>query len=77
MRKKHRALHGLSRALIANMVNGVTKGFEKTLEIVGVGYKAQKTGQQDRSFHGLFPSGGDRRSPMASRLMCPPRRRSS
>lgn len=44
--KKHRALHGLSRALIANMVNGVTKGFEKTLEIVGVGYKAQKTGNK-------------------------------
>jgi large subunit ribosomal protein L6 len=42
--KKHKALHGLSRALIANMVNGVTKGYEKTLEIVGVGYKAQKTG---------------------------------
>lgn len=44
--KKHRALHGLSRALIANMVNGITKGYEKTLEIVGVGYKAQKTGNK-------------------------------
>jgi len=41
-----RALHGLSRALLANMVTGVTKGFEKTLEIVGVGYRAQKAGDK-------------------------------
>lgn len=41
-----RALHGLSRALLANMVEGVTKGFERTLEIVGVGYRAQKTGDK-------------------------------
>jgi large subunit ribosomal protein L6 len=38
---KHRALHGLSRTLVANMVEGVTRGFEKQLEIVGVGYKAE------------------------------------
>jgi large subunit ribosomal protein L6 len=38
--RKHRALHGLTRSLIANMVDGVTKGFEKTLEIHGVGYRA-------------------------------------
>ena len=38
---KHKALHGLSRTLIANMVEGVTKGFQKQLEIVGVGYKAE------------------------------------
>ena len=38
---KHRALHGLSRTLVANMVEGVTKGYEKTLEIQGVGYKAE------------------------------------
>lgn len=38
--KKHRSLHGLTRTLIANMVEGVTNGFSKTLEIVGVGYKA-------------------------------------
>jgi large subunit ribosomal protein L6 len=44
--KKHRALHGLSRALIANMVTGVTQGYEKTLEIVGVGYKAAKNGKK-------------------------------
>ncbi|HXW97536.1 MAG TPA: 50S ribosomal protein L6 [Gemmatimonadales bacterium] len=38
---RHRALHGLSRTLIQNMVDGVTKGFSKTLEIQGVGYKAE------------------------------------
>ncbi|MGQ0563301.1 MAG: 50S ribosomal protein L6 [Gemmatimonadota bacterium] len=43
--KTDRALHGLTRALIANMVQGVTEGFRKTLEIVGVGYKAEKKGK--------------------------------
>ena len=43
--KKHRALHGLTRSLIANMVAGVTDGFAKTLEIVGVGYRADVTGK--------------------------------
>ena len=38
---KHRALHGLSRTLVANMVEGVTKGYEKRLAVVGVGYKAE------------------------------------
>ena len=38
---RHRALHGLSRTLVANMVEGVTTGFTKTLEIVGVGYRAE------------------------------------
>jgi large subunit ribosomal protein L6 len=42
--KKHRSLHGLTRSLLANMVEGVSKGFEKTLEIVGVGYRAEKAG---------------------------------
>ena len=42
--KNHRALHGLSRTLINNMVTGVTKGFSKTLEIAGVGYRAAKSG---------------------------------
>lgn len=42
--KNHRALHGLSRTLINNMVVGVTKGFTKTLEIAGVGYRASKSG---------------------------------
>jgi len=37
----HRALHGLSRTLVANMIEGVTTGFKKTLEIVGVGYRAE------------------------------------
>ena len=39
--QQHKALHGLSRTLVANMVEGVTKGFQKTLEITGVGYKAE------------------------------------
>ena len=42
--KRHRALHGLTRSLINNMVIGTTKGYEKKLEIVGVGYKAQLQG---------------------------------
>lgn len=41
---RHRALHGLTRSLISNMVDGVTGGFEKILEIHGVGYRAQKAG---------------------------------
>jgi len=44
--KEHRSLHGLTRTLIANMVNGVTKGFSKTLEIHGVGYRAAKSGSK-------------------------------
>jgi large subunit ribosomal protein L6 len=43
-RGEHRALHGLTRSLIANMVEGVTDGFEKRLEIQGVGYRAQLRG---------------------------------
>jgi large subunit ribosomal protein L6 len=42
--REARALHGLSRSLIANMVQGVTEGFEKSLEIQGVGYRAAKKG---------------------------------
>lgn len=41
---RERALHGLTRSLIANMVEGVTQGFRKELEIVGVGYRAEKRG---------------------------------
>ena len=44
-RGEHRALHGLTRSLVANMVEGVTKGFEKRLEIQGVGYRAQLKGK--------------------------------
>ena len=43
--RENRSLHGLSRTLISNMVEGVTKGYSKTLEMVGVGYKAQKSGK--------------------------------
>lgn len=44
--KRHRALHGLYRALIANMVAGVSEGYEKRLELVGIGYKATNQGQR-------------------------------
>lgn len=44
--KQNRSLHGLTRALINNMVTGVSKGFEKHLEIVGVGFRAQKQGKK-------------------------------
>jgi large subunit ribosomal protein L6 len=44
-RSEHRALHGLTRTLVANMVRGVTDGFEKRLEIQGVGYRAQLRGR--------------------------------
>ena len=44
-RGEHRALHGLTRTLVANMVHGVTDGFEKRLEIQGVGYRAQLKGR--------------------------------
>jgi large subunit ribosomal protein L6 len=44
--RNHRALHGLTRSLLANMVEGVTKGFEKVLELSGVGYRAQKAGNK-------------------------------
>ena len=44
-RGEHRALHGLTRSLVANMVEGVTNGYAKTLEIQGVGYRAQLKGK--------------------------------
>lgn len=44
--KENRALHGLTRALINNMVTGVSNGFEKNLEIIGVGFRAQKQGKK-------------------------------
>ena len=43
-KKEHRSLHGLGRTLLANMVEGVTQGFSKNLELVGVGYRAVKQG---------------------------------
>ncbi len=44
--KKYRALHGTTRALLGNMVEGVSKGFERGLELIGVGYRAQKQGNK-------------------------------
>ena len=44
--KQHRSLHGLTRALLANMITGVTKGFERSLEITGVGFRAEKAGDK-------------------------------
>ena len=44
--KMHRQLHGLTRTLVANMVEGVTNGYRKGLEITGVGYRAQKVGEK-------------------------------
>jgi large subunit ribosomal protein L6 len=44
--RQHRALHGLTRTLLDNMVKGVSDGFEKNLEIVGVGYRAEMSGQK-------------------------------
>ncbi len=51
--KKYRALHGLARALVANMVTGVVNGFEKRLEYQGVGYRAQMQGKNLRLYVGL------------------------
>ncbi len=44
--KDHKALHGLTRSLIANMVTGVLKGYERQLEVTGVGYRIQKSGER-------------------------------
>ena len=43
--RDHRSLHGLTRSLLANMVTGVTQGFTKTIDLVGVGYRVQKNGE--------------------------------
>ncbi|QDI91492.1 50S ribosomal protein L6 [Salicibibacter halophilus] len=45
-KKDHRSMHGTTRSLIANMVKGVTDGFEKSLDLVGVGYRASKSGNK-------------------------------
>ncbi|MGG3449670.1 MULTISPECIES: 50S ribosomal protein L6 [Bacillaceae] len=44
--KEHRTIHGTTRALLSNMIEGVSKGFERNLELVGVGYRAQKQGKK-------------------------------
>ena len=59
-RGEHRALHGLTRSLIANMVEGVTNGFEKRLEIQGVGYRAQLQGKKLVLSARLLAPGRDR-----------------
>ena len=57
--KEDRSLHGLTRALLNNMVVGVTKGYSKTLEIIGVGYKAAKVGNTVELYlgHSLMSNG--------------------
>ncbi|MCA9746146.1 MAG: 50S ribosomal protein L6, partial [Ruminococcus sp.] len=49
--KKVKALHGLARSIIANMVTGVSDGFSRTLEIVGVGYRAEAMGSSQIKFN--------------------------
>ena len=57
-RGQHRALHGLTRTLVANMVTGVTTGFEKRLELQGVGYRAQLKRPRPRAGARLLAPGG-------------------
>ena len=75
--RENRALHGLTRSLVNNMVVGVTDGFRKELEIVGVGYRAEAQGPARCG----WPSGSATRStsrrPTASPSRCRCRRRSS
>ena len=58
-RAEHRALHGLTRSLVANMVEGVTNGFTKTLEIQGVGYRAAAQGPRPGARARLLAPGAD------------------
>jgi large subunit ribosomal protein L6 len=60
--KKMKSLHGLTRTLLNNMVTGVTEGFEKKLEVNGVGYRAAKQGKTLTLTLGLLSSGPDGRS---------------
>ena len=78
--RRHRAMHGLTRSLIANMVEGVSTGFRKNLEIVGVGYRVRKEGDRPYINHRFHPSmnsgrvqftprwGSGKRLPASSRL---------
>jgi large subunit ribosomal protein L6 len=75
-RGEHRALHGLTRSLVANMVEGVTDGFEKRLEIQGVGYRAQLRGRDLELALGYShpvsvkaPDGIDFEVPMPTRIV--------
>jgi large subunit ribosomal protein L6 len=54
--KRHRALHGLTRSLIANMVTGVTEGYQRILEITGIGYRAAREGKKPGPSGRIFPS---------------------
>ena len=60
--KKMKSLHGLTRTLINNMIHGVTEGYEKVLEVNGVGYRAAKQGKKLVLSLNLLPSGRDGRS---------------
>jgi len=73
--QNHRALHGLTRSLIANMVEGVTNGYEKRLEIVGVGYRAALKGSDlelalgfSHPVHVLAPKGIEFEVPAPTRI---------
>jgi large subunit ribosomal protein L6 len=75
-RRDHRALHGLTRSLVANMVQGVTEGFEKRLEIQGVGYRAALRGKDIELSVGYShpvvieaPSGIDFEVPQPTRIV--------
>lgn len=57
--KEHRALHGLTRTLLNNMVIGVSEGFSKALAIQGTGYRAAMNGKKTGAYTGLFSSGRD------------------
>ena len=75
-RADHRALHGLTRSLVANMVEGVTKGYEKRLEIQGVGYRATPKGS-DIEFALGFSHTITVKPPPGIEFEVPGRRRSS
>ena len=65
MSSQSKALHGLTRALLANMVEGVTKGYQEDLEIQGVGYKAELKGKTlvlSVGFANQIDAGGSRRT---------------
>ena len=69
--REHRALHGLTRSLVANMVVGVSEGFSRELEIVGVGYRAAARGPQARAPGRLLAPGRRSTRPRASSSRCP------
>ena len=73
-RAEHRALHGLTRSLVANMVEGVTNGFSKTLEIQGVGYRAAAQGPRPRARARATRTPCRSRRRRASSSRCPSRR---